>query len=374
MANFNSLNIRPDILQNIDLLGFEEMTPIQEMALPPALMGKDIIGQAKTGTGKTFTFAIPIIEKIRVNEKFVHALVLTPTRELAFQVGLEFEKLAGSGIHVALTYGGASINPQIDRLRRGVHIVVGTPGRVIDHIRRKTLKLNKVETLVLDEADRMLDMGFIKDVEWITKNTPRTRQTMLFSATVPMPDEIRRLGDTYMRNPEFISANVDEDELTVSNVQQFYVEVDQRKKMDAFFRIVEEERPTKALIFCKTKKWVEKFQGILRRRRFSVDRIHGDLTQAARERAIEKLRRGKIEYLVCTDVVARGIDISDISHVFNYDVPQEPLTYVHRVGRTARVGKQGTAITFITPDQIRDLWLIEHKARTRIPERKVSFD
>jgi ATP-dependent RNA helicase DeaD len=370
MTDFDSLGIQPDILQNIQLLGFEEMTPIQRMALPPALDGRDLLGQAKTGTGKTLAFAIPLIEKIRVEERFIQALVLTPTRELAVQVGLEFEKLAGSGIRVALTYGGASMNTQIDMLRRGVHVVVGTPGRVIDHIKRGNLRLDRVETLVLDEADRMLDMGFIKDVEWIIEKTPDKRQTMLFSAT--LPEEIRRLSERYMRNPEFISASSDSDELTVGEVQQFYVEVDQKRKMDAFFKIVKEEKPAKALVFCKTKRWVESLYGILRRRRFSVDRIHGDLTQAARKNAIERLRHGKIQYLICTDVVARGIDISDISHVFNYDIPQEPLTYVHRVGRTARIGKEGTAITFINPSQIRDLWLIEHKARTKIQELKLE--
>ncbi|MBN2014003.1 MAG: DEAD/DEAH box helicase [Candidatus Altiarchaeota archaeon] len=370
MKDFDSLTIQPAILQNIRLLGFEEMTPIQGMALPPALEGKDIIGQAKTGTGKTLSFAIPLIEKIRLEDRFVQALVLTPTRELAVQVGLEFEKLAGSGVRVALTYGGASINSQIDLLRRGVHVVVGTPGRVIDHLKRGTLRIDRVETLVLDEADRMLDMGFIQDVEWIIEKTPRKRQTMLFSATIP--DEIRRLAERYMRSPEFVSVNSDNDELTVDEVQQFYVEVDQKEKMDAFFKVAKEERPSKALVFCKTKKWVEVLYGILKRRGFSVDRIHGDLTQAARKKAIERLRQGKIKYLICTDVVARGIDISDISHVFNYDIPQEPLTYVHRIGRTARIGKKGTAITFISPSQIHDLWLIEHRARTKIHERKLS--
>ena len=371
MTDFDSLSVRPDILQNIRLLGFERMTPIQRMALPLALKWKDIIGQAKTGTGKTLAFVIPAVEKIRMEDKFVQTLVLTPTRELAIQVGLEFEKMAGSGIRVALTYGGASIRPQIELLRRGVHVVVGTPGRVIDHIKRGMLRLDRVETLVLDEADRMLDMGFIKDVEWIVEKTSEKRQTMLFSATVP--DEIRRLAEKYMRDPEFISANSENDELMVGEVQQFYVEVDQKKKMDAFFKVVKDERPSKAIVFCKTKKWVETLYGILKRRRFSVDRIHGDLTQAARKRAIEKLHHGKIQYLICTDVVARGIHISDISHVFNYDIPQEPLNYVHRVGRTARIGKQGTAITFINPAQIRDLWLIEHKARTKIHERKITL-
>lgn len=371
MTNFNTLNIRKEILQNIQLLGFTKMTPIQEMTLPKALNGKDIIAQAKTGTGKTFAFVIPILEKIQVNNRNVQAIILTPTRELALQVGLEFEKLAGSSIQVTLLYGGAAINPQISQLRRGTHIVVGTPGRVIDHLKRRILKLDKTETFILDEADRMLDMGFIKDIRWIIEKTPRTKQTMLFSAT--MPDEIRKLSQKYLNNPEFISANIDEDELTVGDVEQYYVEVDQRKKMDAFFKIIKEERPSKALIFCKTKRWVEKFYGILHKRRFSVDRIHGDLTQSARKRAIDKLRQGQIHYLVCTDVVARGIDLSDITHVFNYDLPMEPLTYVHRIGRTARAGKKGTAITLITHSQLRDLWLIEHKAHTKITERKLDL-
>jgi len=370
MKSFRSLNIRSDILQNIQLLGFDEMMPIQEMALPPALEGKDIIGQAKTGTGKTFAFAIPVIEKIGVGKRFVQAIVLTPTRELALQVGLEFEKLAGSNVIVALVYGGASIKLQIDLLRKGAHVVVGTPGRTIDHIKRGTLRLDRVETLVIDEADRMLDMGFIKDVEWIIKKTPKKRQSMLFSAT--MPDEICNLAEEYMHKPEFISASADEDEMTVGDVRQFYVQVEQRRKMDAFFKIVKEEQPSKALIFCKTKRWVEKFYGILKKRRFPVDRIHGDMTQSARKRAIDRFSRSNVKYLVCTDVVARGIHIPDISHVFNYDLPQEPLTYVHRIGRTARAGRPGTAITFINPAHIRDLWLIEHKARTKIQEREVQ--
>lgn len=366
---FDSLAIRSDVLQNIQFLGFEEMMPIQEMVLPPAMEGRDVIGQAKTGTGKTLAFAIPILEKIDSNKNCVQAIVLTPTRELAVQVGLEFEKLAGSAVHIALAYGGASINLQVSQLRRGVDVVVGTPGRVIDHLKRGTLKLDAVEVLVLDEADRMLDMGFIKDVGWIVKKTPEKRQTMLFSAT--MPDEVRKLAEKYMRDPVFISANEDSDELTVGDVQQYYVEVDQKKKMDAFFKVLEEERPSKALVFCKTKRWVESLYNILRKRKFSVDRIHGDLSQAAREKAIEKLSQGKIKYLVCTDVAARGLHINDISHVFNYDVPKEPLTYVHRIGRTARAGKKGVAVTFINPGQIRDLWLVEYRARTKINERKV---
>ncbi len=372
MTKFNALNIQTDILQNIRSLGFEEMMPIQEMVIPLALAfkGRDIIGQAKTGTGKTLAFAIPITEKIRTDASFVQALVLVPTRELAIQVATEFEKVGGRRIRVALIYGGASINAQIDRIQRGVHVAVGTPGRIIDHMDRGTLRLNKTETVVLDEADRMLDMGFIKDMEQILENTPKNRQTMLFSATIPK--EVRLLAGKYMLDPEFISASRDEDELTVEDVQQYFVRVDRKKKMDAFFKVVKQERPSKALVFCKTKRWVEMFYDILRRRKFSVDRIHGDLSQAAREKAIGKLRQGKVTYLVCTDVVARGIDIPDISHVFNYDIPQEPLNYVHRIGRTARVGKQGTAISFITPDHLRDLRLIESKAHTKIYEWKMT--
>jgi len=368
MAKFETLNIQTDIQKNIRALGFAAMLPIQEMAIPVALKGRDIIGQAKTGTGKTLAFAIPIVEKIRVEQKAVQALVLTPTRELAIQVAAEFEKVGGRNIRVVLTYGGASINTQIDMLRRGVHVAVGTPGRIIDHIERTTLRLGNVETLVLDEADRMLDMGFINDIEWILKKMPEKRQTLLFSAT--MPKEVRMLAGNYMRDPEFISASVDEDELTVSDVQQYYVKVDRKKKMDAFFNVIKKERPSKALVFCKTKKWVESFYEILKRRNFSVERIHGDLSQAAREKAIGKLRDGRVQYLICTDVVARGIDISDISHVFNYDIPMEPLTYVHRIGRTARVGKGGTAISFIEPNQLRDLWQVEYNAHTKILEWK----
>lgn len=366
MTSFQSIDLREDIQQNICFLGFTDMTAIQEMALPIALEGKDLIGQAKTGTGKTLAFAVPIIEHIKHNENYVQALVLTPTRELAVQVNNEFEKLAGSLVKIALCYGGASMNTQLKQLSQGAHIVVGTPGRIMDHMRRGTLKIDKLGVLVLDEADRMLDMGFIKDVEWIIEKTPKERQTMLFSAT--MPDEIKRLAGKILREPEIISASSDEDELTVGDVKQYYVEVDQKKKMDAFFTVTQDEKPAKALIFCKTKRWVESLYKILTKRKFSVDRIHGDMSQSAREKAIEKLRKGTVEYLVCTDVAARGLDINDITHVFNYDLPQEPLTYVHRIGRTARAGKTGTAVTFLNSGQTRDLWLIEHNARTKIEE------
>jgi len=371
MAEFRSLRISPGVLQNIHLMGFSEMTPIQEMVLPAALNGSDIIGQAKTGTGKTLAFSIPIVEKIRFDDKSVQALILTPTRELTVQVGEELGRVAGSSTKVALVYGGASMNTQTEALRRGAHVVVGTPGRVIDLIERGNLKLGAVKTLVLDEADRMLDMGFIKDVEWILEKTPATRQTMLFSAT--MPEQIRTLAEKHLRNPEYISASSDSDELTIGDVQQYYVEVDQKRKMDAFLKVIEEERPSKALIFCKTKRWGETFYGILMGRGFKVDRIHGDLSQSAREKAVDRLRSGEITFLVCTDVAARGLDIQDITHVFNYDLPQEPLTYVHRVGRTARAGKKGTAITFLNPDQMRDLWLVEHHARTKLQKRDVNL-
>ncbi|MFH1788885.1 MAG: DEAD/DEAH box helicase [Candidatus Altiarchaeota archaeon] len=370
MTTFQSVDLREDIQQNIGFLGFTEMTAIQALALPIALEGKDMIGQAKTGTGKTLTFAVPIIEKVNPEEKRVQALVLTPTRELAMQVSNEFEKLAGSLVDVALCYGGASMDTQVKKIRSGAQIVVGTPGRIMDHMRRGTLKLDNIRMLVLDEADRMLDMGFIKDVEWIIQKTPNNRQTMLFSAT--MPDEIRRLAEKHLREPEMVSASSDEDELTVGDVKQYYVEVDQKKKMDAFFKVARQEKPAKALIFCKTKRWVESLYKILKQRKFSADRIHGDMSQSAREKAIEKLRKGTVEYLVCTDVAARGLDIDDITHVFNYDLPQEPLTYVHRIGRTARAGKEGTAVSFVNTGQTRDLWLIEHEARTKITQLNLN--
>ncbi len=370
MSEFESLDVKPGIIQNILFLGFDEMTTIQRMTIPKALENKDIIGQAKTGTGKTFAFTIPLLNKIDLDKKHVQALILTPTRELAVQVALEMEKLTGSSMEVALAYGGASMNVQINQLKRGAQAVVGTPGRIMDHIRRGNLKLGKVETFVLDEADRMLDMGFIGDVEWIIEQTPVERQTMLFSAT--MPEEIRNLAEKYLKDPVFISANKDEDEMTVGNIDQFYYQVNQRKKLDSFIRILKEEAPKKSLVFCRTKSWVEKLYGIVKKKGFKVDRIHGDMTQSAREKAIEKLKKDQVEILVCTDVVARGIDIDDISHVFNYDLPQEPLTYVHRIGRTGRAGKTGISISIINPDEIRDLWLIEHKARTSIEERKLD--
>ena len=344
-------------------MGFVTATPIQAGAIPPALQGRDVVGQAQTGSGKTAAFSIPIIERLDASAGPVQALVLCPTRELAVQVHAEFTRLAARhDLRAVAVYGGDSVARQTQELRRGAHVVVATPGRLRDHMQRGSLSLDRVRIAVLDEADRMLDMGFAPDVERILRQCPQHRQTLLFSAT--MPDWVRRLASRHMRDA--ISVDINTRPEIPAGVQQYYLQTSWADKTDALTRILDQPDVTMALIFVETKRTADVLEAQLQRRGYHVGLLHGDLTQRDRDRAMRQFRDSHTRYLIATNVAARGLDVDDISHVINYDVPVTPDEYVHRVGRTARAGRSGVAVTLITPSEILKLRDVERHARTAI--------
>jgi ATP-dependent RNA helicase DeaD len=366
---FYNFGLSDEVLSSLSEMGFEEPTQIQKIAIPPVLKGKDIIGVAQTGTGKTASFGIPIVEKdTRGKSKRPCALVLVPTRELAIQVAQELNRIGNNkGIVSVPIYGGQSIERQIKSLKKGIDVAVGTPGRVIDHMRRKTLVLSDVSTVVLDEADEMLNMGFIEDMQTILRETPEQRQTLLFSAT--MPEQIVRISKKYMVAPRKV--RVDASELVVAKIKQVFYEVRESDKIKALTRILDVQDPALTLIFCHTKREVDELSGKLQQMGYEAGSIHGDFTQAFREEMMGKFKSGEIDILVATDVAARGLDINDVTHVINYSIPQNPDAYVHRIGRTGRAGKSGIAITFVTPREYSQLRLIEKTARTKIRKGKL---
>jgi ATP-dependent RNA helicase DeaD len=337
--------LAPEINRAIAEMGFERPTEIQSRVIPLLLDGLDVIGQAQTGTGKTAAFGIPLIEGIDELQPHTQALVLAPTRELAIQIGEELRKIGRyiPGICITTIYGGAGYGRQFEDLKSGAQVVVGTPGRVLDHLQRGTLKLDNIDYLVLDEADRMLDMGFLPDVERILRRTPRERQTALFSATVPTV--IRVLSRRYMFEPA--SVHVQPESLTVEEVEQVYYEVAERDKVEGLMSLIAVDPPERAMIFRQMKVGVDRLVANLKRRGLAVAAIHGDMSQKLREQVLRDFRDGKLTYLVATDVAARGLDIPEVSHVFNFDVPEDSEAYVHRIGRTARAGRSGRAVTFI---------------------------
>ncbi len=340
----------------LEFAGYVEPTPIQAGLIPRAIAGVDVLGQARTGTGKTAAFAIPVIEKLQPQHRTPQALVLVPTRELAVQVREEFTKLSHSRkVHTVALYGGKPIREQIEKLKRGIDVVVGTPGRVLDHIGRGTLQLDGLSIVVIDEADRMLDIGFRPDIEKILRRCPASRQTLLLSATVPPP--VERLARRYMRDPE--SLNFSPREVSVDTIDQHYFTVAPDRKMELLVRLLKRENPRQSIIFCRTKRGTEKVQKSLAKRLQGVDCIHGDLQQRSRDRVMAQFREGKVQHLVATDVVGRGIDVSNISHIINYDIPAFCDDYVHRVGRTGRMGREGVAYTFVTPEEGPELTRIE---------------
>ncbi|MEN6411170.1 MAG: DEAD/DEAH box helicase [Veillonellales bacterium] len=363
---FGSLQLSKKVISAITDMGFEEPSPIQSQTIPIVLAGADVIGQAQTGTGKTAAFGIPMMERV-TDSRNIQALVLTPTRELAIQVSEELAKIGKYRRIKALPiYGGQAIDRQIRALKYGVQVAIGTPGRLLDHIRRNTIKLDSVKMLVLDEADEMLDMGFVEDIETILQNIPSEgRQTLLFSATMPAP--IAVLARKYMNNPQIIT--VSKEQLTVPQIDQFYYET--REKLEGLCRVLDVETTGRLIIFCRTKKGVDELVASLQARGYMADGLHGDLSQTQRDRVMKKFRDGKLEILIATDVAARGLDIDDITHVINYDIPQDHESYVHRIGRTGRAGKKGVAITFIGPREYRQLKLIEKLAKTRIIRKQL---
>ena len=368
MALFNELVLSQSVVKAVSNMGFEETTPIQEQTIPIAMDGNDLIGQAHTGTGKTAAFGIPMVEKFIVDKEQIQGIVLTPTRELAVQVAEELNKLGQfKGIRTIPIYGGQDIERQIRSLKKRPHIIVGTPGRLMDHMRRKTIRLHQIKMVVLDEADEMLNMGFIDDIETILKEIPIERQTLLFSATIPR--QIQALAQKFMKDPKVIS--IKGKELTVANTDQSYIEVQERNKFDVLCRLLDIQSPDMAIIFSRTKRRVDELNDALNSRGYSAEGIHGDLTQSKRESVLSKFKEGTIEVLVATDVAARGLDISGVTHIYNFDIPQDPESYVHRIGRTGRAGNSGVAFTFVTPREITHLRTIEQLTKRRIARKPI---
>lgn len=369
ITTFNDFDINNNIKKAIRNMGFEEPTPIQKLTIPEALKGKDLIGQAQTGTGKTVAFGIPILEKIFIKDKSPQAIIICPTRELSIQVANEIAKL-GSNIKklkILPVYGGQPIGRQIRVLNKGVHIVIGTPGRILDHIERGTLNLIGVETVVLDEADEMLDMGFREDIEQILRHIPKQRQTLLFSATIP--DEIKRIAKFYQKNLKHLK--VSSKQMTVPEITEYFYNVKEKYKLDDLTRLIDVYDISLGLVFCNTKRRVDYVVRHLKNRGYSVDGIHGDMKQKIRDKVMNKFRRGDIEILVATDVAARGIDVANVQAVFNYDVPQNPEYYVHRIGRTARAGNIGYAFTLVDGKEQRMLDNIRKTTKSKIKKQKI---
>ena len=368
-VRFEDLGVDERILRAVTEMGFEEATPIQAKAIPEVMTGQDIIGQAQTGTGKTASFGIPMLQKVDPKNKHVQAIVLCPTRELAIQSADEIRKLAKfmHGIKVLPIYGGQDIVKQIRSLKTGVQVLIGTPGRVMDHMRRHTIKLDDLKIVVLDEADEMLNMGFREDIETILSQTPEERQTLLFSATMPQP--IMEIARTYQKNAKIVK--VVKRELTVANIEQYYYEVRPKNKEEVLSRLLDIYNPALSVVFCNTKRQVDELVEGLKGRGYFAEGLHGDMKQQQRDRVMNGFRNGRTEILVATDVAARGIDVDDVDAVFNYDLPQDDEYYVHRIGRTGRAGKNGKAFTFITGREFYKLKDIQRYCRTKIIAKQV---
>lgn len=365
---FKELEIRPEILRAVEDMGFEEPTPIQKAAIPVAMTGRDMIGQAQTGTGKTAAFGIPVLQRIDISQPAPQAIVLSPTRELAVQSAEEINHLAQFlPVHAVPIYGGQDINRQFRALRQHPEIIVATPGRLMDHMKRGTIDLSHVQVLVLDEADEMMDMGFIDDIRSILSVMPAEKQTMLFSATMPGP--IRELADTFLKDPETVQIKAAT--VTIDLIEQEYIELPDLQKFDALCRLLDMQEPDLAIVFVRTKRRDDEVTEALKKRGYAAEGIHGDLSQQKRDSVIRQFKENTIDILVATDVAARGLDISGVTHVYNFDMPQDPESYVHRVGRTGRAGRTGMATTFVISREMGQLRDIERLIRRRIKRRAV---
>jgi ATP-dependent RNA helicase DeaD len=366
---FTNLNLSNDVLKAVVDMGFEEATPIQSLTIPEIMKGSDVIGQANTGTGKTAAFGIPIIEMLDDKSRDTQAIILSPTRELAVQIAEEIKTLAKYKRNVSIipVYGGQPIDRQIYALKKGVQIVIGTPGRVIDHIERKTLKLDNVKMVVLDEADEMLDMGFVEDIELILKNVPKERQTIFFSAT--MSKDFMSLTKKFQKDPKFLK--VAHEQQTIPAIKQTYYEVKESGKLELMSRILDLHSINLSIVFCNTKKRVDEVVAGLQARGYFADALHGDMNQAKRDRVMARFRKGEVDILVATDVAARGLDIDDVEAVFNFDVPQDEEYYVHRIGRTGRAGKSGFAFAFVSGRDVYKLRDIQRYAKIQIERASI---
>jgi ATP-dependent RNA helicase DeaD len=366
---FDKLQISGEVRHAVADMGFQDLTPIQAQSIPPILEGKDIIGQARTGTGKTVAFGIPILERLEKKGRNVEVLILCPTRELAVQVAEELKRLSKyrRDVQVVAVYGGEPIQKQFTALRRGARIVVGTPGRIMDHMNRGTLRLDTVTMVVLDEGDRMLDMGFIDDIKTILWATSEDRMTLLFSATMPEP--IMELAKKYQKSPQLV--NVVEGQMTVPEVEQTFIEVRHYMKLDALCHILDTHGSKSSLVFCNTKRRVDQITSDLEARGYHADSLHGDMTQSRRDRAMLRFRKNFSKILVATDVAARGLDVGGIEAVINYDIPMDEQSYVHRIGRTARMGKTGRAFTLVLTAELSKLRDIQAYAHTRIVRQTI---
>ncbi|SMP54571.1 ATP-dependent RNA helicase DeaD [Anoxynatronum buryatiense] len=369
-TTFQALGLHPQWLQQLEKQQITQPTPVQEAAIPLLLQGDDVIARAQTGTGKTLAFLLPIMEKIQPEQRVVQALVVTPTRELAIQITQEAKKLTETtSINLLAAYGGQDVEKQLHRLKGNIHLVVGTPGRLLDHLRRGTLDLSDLRMLVLDEADQMLHMGFLPEVEAIINQTPPNRQTMLFSATIP--DGVQKLARRFTQSARQVSVKTET--VTLTEIQQLVIETTDRKKQDALCQILGESPPFMAIIFCRTRRRAAALNEELQSWGYLSDELHGDLTQAKREKVMKSFRKAEIQLLVATDVAARGLDIEGITHIYNYDMVQDVDNYIHRIGRTGRAGQVGTAVTFVTPRDRQVLHEVEKGIRMTLPKRQIGL-
>lgn len=368
MKPFSELGLSSQLLQAIHQMGYEEATDIQAETIPITIAGKDLIGQAQTGTGKTAAFGIPLVERIDTQNESVQALVIAPTRELAIQVAEELNRIGQfKRVRALPIYGGQDIDRQIRALKKRPQVIVGTPGRLQDHLRRKTIRLQHSQIVVLDEADEMLNMGFIEDIEAILDQAPTERQTLLFSAT--MPDQIRKLANKFMIDP--MQVKVKAKEVTMPNIEQSFIELAPQQKFDVLCNLLDIQSPELAIVFGRTKKRVDELTEALNKRGYAAEGLHGDLNQTRRDTVVRRFKEGTIDIMVATDVAARGLDISGVTHVYNFDIPQEPESYVHRIGRTGRAGKTGVAITFVSYREMNHLRYIERMTKKKIKREAI---
>jgi len=367
--NFKELGISESILKILKMNNITEPTPIQVESIGLIKEGKDVIAEAQTGTGKTLAFLLPIFENMSPDIDEVQALIITPTRELALQITEEALKLKeAKDINILAAYGGKDIGSQIKKLKKSIHLIIATPGRLLDHIERKTIDLSKLKTIVLDEADQLLLMGFKNEIESIIKETSKKRQTLCFSAT--LNSDVKKLAYIYMTDP--LTVSIKKEEVTLDNIKQFVVETTDRRKQDALCTVLDQDNPYMAIIFCRTKRRADELEIVLYKRGYDCKKLHSDIVQAKRERIMKAFRNGDFQYLIATDVAARGLDISGVSHIYNYDIPESAEAYIHRIGRTGRAGEEGYTCLFVDPKDNRTLEEIEKKINLKIPRRELN--